>query len=755
MRVGQKTQRVATVPREATAPRAIAMPRAMPQAWWAALLIFVTALVPRVWGLGGFVTVDEAMHWQQRVADFASAIGDGRFAATILTGHPGVTTMWLGTLGLLLERTLLAFGLLMEPAPYLERLALLRLPVALANAAGAALGYMLLRRLLDARVALLAALLWATNPFLIAHSRLLHLDALLATLMTLSLLALIADCMQIADSDGQNILRRHQGQRWKRSSRFNLQFAILSGFFGGLALLTKVPSVLLLPIVGLVTLWGAWHQHGPIATRLVRAMGLLALWLGVAALTMLALWPALWVAPGAALARMVREALANGDSPHGWGNFFWGNPIADPGPLFYPVALALRLGPLTTIGLLIGLLVLAWRIPQGLRVARRARLSTNHTVTALFRRYVQPVEQGRAGTVYLFLSFFSLLFVLVMTLAAKKFDRYLLPIFPALDVLAAAGLVAAARALTGLATHNAQRATRTSITTAPLIVTIALIAQLATLWWQHPYYLAYANPLLGGPAVAVRAIPFGWGEGMDGVASWLNTQPDLADGAVATWFDPTLKPLVRGDVWSVGYLRRGQEQAFNYLVLYLDQVQRRNEPTVIDAYLGQRTPLHTVHIHGLPYAWVYQVPPRFDQTRRVVFGEQVALTGFSLDATGVATGAPLTLSVGLAASEARVPQGGLQLFVHVIGPDGQRYGQIDAQAGDTRWPDEGWHSGRTVVRNLPISLSPAAPPGEYRVMIGLYQPNDGARLAVPVADAADPALDGPNAVALATFRLEK
>ncbi len=83
---------------------------------------------------------------------------------------------------------LLAAGLLADES-FATRLALLRLPVVLAHMLGLLLGYRLLRRLLPPTVAALAAFLWAVDPFIIGYSRLLHVDALAGTFMTLSLLA--------------------------------------------------------------------------------------------------------------------------------------------------------------------------------------------------------------------------------------------------------------------------------------------------------------------------------------------------------------------------------------------------------------------------------------------------------------------------------------------------------------------------------------------------------------------------------------
>src|SRR5512147_500555 len=127
------------------------------------LAVGLAALLPRVLDLGLFLNSDEALFWMRRSETFLRAIQSGDFGATAISTHPGVTTMWLGSAGILLRRALFDWGLLRED-PFPLVLALMRLPLVLVHTAGVLLGYRLLRRLLPAAGALLAALLWAADP---------------------------------------------------------------------------------------------------------------------------------------------------------------------------------------------------------------------------------------------------------------------------------------------------------------------------------------------------------------------------------------------------------------------------------------------------------------------------------------------------------------------------------------------------------------------------------------------------------------
>src|SRR4029078_4869779 len=137
----------------------------------------LVALLPRVLDLGAFLNTDEAMFWMLRSEVFLRALRSGDFAATAVSTHPGVTTMWLGRARLLLRDFLFYWGIVRDQS-FPTFLMLTRLPLVLTHTAGVLLGYRLLRRLLPAPAALLAALLWAVDPFVIGYSRMLHVDAL-------------------------------------------------------------------------------------------------------------------------------------------------------------------------------------------------------------------------------------------------------------------------------------------------------------------------------------------------------------------------------------------------------------------------------------------------------------------------------------------------------------------------------------------------------------------------------------------------
>lgn len=67
------------------------------------------------------------------------------------------------------------------------------------------------------------------------------------------------------------------------------------------------------------------------------------------------------------------------------------------------------------------------------------------------------------------------------------------------------------------------------------------------------------------------------------------------------------------------------------------------------------------------------------------------------------------------------------IFVHVIDANGGRPTQRDAAPWQGRFPTTTWRPGTLVVDTNDVYLPPGLPPGEYRVIMGLYRPTDGSR----------------------------
>jgi hypothetical protein len=75
------------------------------------------------------------------------------------------------------------------------------------------------------------------------------------------------------------------------------------------------------------------------------------------------------------------------------------------------------------------------------------------------------------------------------------------------------------------------------------------------------------------------------------------------------------------------------------------------------------------------------------------------------------------------------------VFVHVEVEGERIWGQSDARPVCGTLPTIDWVPGETVIDGRFLRIDPATPPGEYPVIVGLYDPQTGERLPVSGSDA--------------------
>src|SRR5215212_6567995 len=520
-----------------------------------AAVLFLIALYPRMINLTGYLTTDEG-NWMGRTALFTRALQTGDPAGTYQSGHPGVMTMWESLLGMGPDR---ALGLVeyvrpdgLEKAPdYLETLHLARRSFAVLTSLAVAGIALLSWRLFGAGVGLIAGVLLALEPFFLAHSVVAHVDSNVTVWMTIGLLSALI-------------------YFWAGGA---LGFLVLSGLTAGLAFLSKAPSAFLplfIPLVALSALAARRElRSGPAWLRLLRDG---VVWGVLALATAMLLWPSFRWDPIGTLLQMIDYTETVGGSDHE--NFFLGQPVGDPGSLYYVVALAFRLTPATMLGLVLLL---------GLVPFRFARQANGVRVPA-----------GWLPRLAL-LATFCVLFVGMMALAPKKFDRYLLPIFPAIEIMAAVGFWLLLRWLPrGL-----------GVKALPALLLVLGLSQAVLSAYVYPYYLAYYNPLLGGGAAARRAFVVGWGEGLDVVTAYLNNKPDADKLTVAGFYPRVMSAQFKGTVLSD---KQYDAAMADYIVLYVNAVQRDLANRLRIVTRGKRSEM-VVKINGIEYARLYAVPP--------------------------------------------------------------------------------------------------------------------------------------------------
>jgi len=720
------------------------------QAIWL-LVLFLLAWLPRTLALDAYVSPDERK-WLARSANFAYALSHGDLAETFQREHPGVTVMWAGTLGLLAAYPSYAQDApgyftwdqehfeawLVEKTPYtpLDLLAAGRRWIALGVALALWLSIFPLRRLLGPNAADVVFLFLALDPFAVAMSRQLHPDGFVASFIFLSLVYFLA--WLYAGGRRRDLL--------------------LSGVVMGLAWLTKTPAALLVPVGAILVAGQAWRvwrfrrqrsapsdpygddpdtdaarrpqratrppkgkvdRHQDVAGSpprqrqrpkilaspsqsssaiLVRLASSFVLWGIVATATFALLWPAMWVDAPGSLLRMSTEMEAYVEG-HVNPNFFMGVPTGDPGLLFYPVALFFRTTPAVLIG------VIAATLFYTQRQWAFAEIRTRRTLRAL--------------------ALFTIVFIVAMTVPAKKFDRYVLPAFLTLDVIAVVGWLTLVSLPWRLNAPAWQQQLRVLSPTAWLLGVTFLLHGLFTLL-TYPYYLTYYNPLAGGSRTAPAVLFVGWGEGLDEAARWINEQQDAETLRVAAWYaDGPFSYFSVSQAVPMGYSSPLSWLDTDYAVTYVNQWQRQIPSPEAVAWFESQTPAYAVQRNGLTLARVYDLretllPPFIDLNTAPAadFGEAIRLIGLDLPAARLAPGDEQQVTFYLQALASMTTN--YNVLVRLVAPDGSEL-----------WRHEGWPWGaptaewpvRAVRPDGHTAAIPAGtPPGLYQLVLSFYDP---------------------------------
>ena len=559
-------------------------PKGRSRRWMLGLMLAFLALAiagPRLVGLGRAVTPDEHL-WLTRSADYYMALVQRNPAWTYRSEHPGVTVMWAGTAGFLVRYPQYRFSGMdrvdsnqfnsymrkVKDVSLLELLVAGRFFMVLGHTLILLVSFLYASRLIGPIPAFISFLLVAFEPYHVALTRLLHLDGLVGNLMLLSLLAFIAYAERRRAAD-----------------------LIVSAIAAGLGLLTKLPAVLLVPVVGLLALYAGWKDRGGqrigALSRLIKPclLALLA-WGLVMVFTFVALWPAMWVRPVQTITTMVTQGAGHLETDSDVPRFFDGRiiPSKDFGIqywYFYPVSYLYRSSPLVLVGLVLAAIA--------------------------FLRKRTPLASSSARFVLLGLLLFAVVFTAVLGVGDKKFDRYLMPLYAPLDIIAGLGWSYPILALVKRPVHGILRF-------APYGAALVVIALQAFVTLRtYPYYLSYYNPLLGGARQAANVLPIGWGEGLDLAAQYLNKKPNVrklevisyyASGCFSYYFEGKIREAsfsseITEDDW----------QKFigsDYAVIYVSQRQRKIASAILD-YVVDLKPEHTIWINGLEYVWIYKL----------------------------------------------------------------------------------------------------------------------------------------------------
>jgi len=137
--------------------------------------------------------------------------------------------------------------------------------------------------------------------------------------------------------------------------------------------------------------------------------------------------------------------------------------------------------------------------------------------------------------------------------------------------------------------------------------------------------------------------------------------------------------------------------------------------------------------HGNVRLVIYAAPQMVEANApqrplHLMLGEAIALRGYSLATDSVEAGDVLQLTLFWEALQA--PAERYKVFVQLLDSANHIVGQLDSEPSGNLLPTNVWQPGQRVSDRYGVLVQAGTPPGEHRLIVGMYSLNTGARLPV-------------------------
>jgi len=334
-----------------------------------AILLVVTYLLIRLPYLGFSNFNTDSFDWKSRIYNFGNGVFNFNLENTVQKYHPGVTLLWVGAISVkffnLVYENFFVNTYSTASADYIFALNFYQtLFLVLVQCFLVFTLFYFLSQIYDPTKSFLILLVLTLEPFFLGITTTLHLDGLL-NLFLLNFLVTIY--LSVRDS-----------------SRFYLY---LSGIFFGLAMLTKTTALLMAPSVILIYLakflWEKKFHLSYFAKNLL-------IFSSTSFLIYYILFPAMWFDPVGTFNYLLKGIQVGTEDHY---QLYFGQLISNPGPFYYLIVSFIK----ATIYIFPALLVAAY-----------TQLNTT------YRKY--------SFEIFLFMS--SILYLIEISIPAKKLDRY-------------------------------------------------------------------------------------------------------------------------------------------------------------------------------------------------------------------------------------------------------------------------------------------------------------------------------------------
>jgi 4-amino-4-deoxy-L-arabinose transferase-like glycosyltransferase len=559
---------------------------------------------------------------------------------------------------------------------------------------------------------LLALLLYAFSPNILAHSRLATTDLGMACFTFLA-------CYYL----------------WKFGSRPSVGNLLLAGFTLGLALISKFSTIFLLLVYLLFPFVQFRNSQQPNSLKFGRWIVYSGLIIGIAALVIAAAYPCYlkpWYRFDETILPTVPKWYPNAKTDKGLWRII--SPIRVPG----------REYALGLLGLIehskIGHDAFLWGkiSSQGwwyyylAALAIKTPIALQITLLLILGLSLQQYMKGTGPNLYndFFLVIPPLFLFTALSFGAVKIGlRHVLFVFPFTFVFTARffKLALQRRLLSGLAF---------------LLIIWYLVSSIRI----HPHYLAYFNEYVGGPANGYKYLVdsnLDWGQDLKGLKKYMEDRGiekvklDYMGTIDLDYYGISYEPISDQDLAA---LREGKFTRGVFAIgatflqgLYLPGDRDRYK------WFRDRTPTTQIGYSIFVYeidcrqermhkGTVHFTPPTVQHCLEANLGGQVRFLGYDLDATSAKPDDTLHLTLYWQALTEMDES--YTVFTHLLDKDNRIRGQKDDLPVGGALPTNCWIKGEIIADEYDIPIQPDVPTGQYVIEIGMYQLETMQRLLV-------------------------
>jgi 4-amino-4-deoxy-L-arabinose transferase-like glycosyltransferase len=515
------------------------MKRVLRSNWYT--LIFVYTLIyfsTRLPGLYIDAVNTDGINWHERTYHFVRSLRVMDLAGTYQEYHPGVVLMGLSSVPITAYSKYLALNgktFVYSPENFLDYDYVVKITVVVAGYFLSLLAFFLLSKIIKKKVLVVFAIFSLLEPFYLGQNRLYHLDFLMTQFIFLSFLSLFIYIYK----------------------ETHVKYFVLSALLLALGILTKQTALVFLPFLML----GFFIRPSSILDKLKIDLPKSLALVGLTALFIFLMFPALWVNPVRTLSAIwegTTEVGIEGAFDTGYTRkhkqMIDGVLTYETPKTFYLQVLAYVLSPVFSVLAVV-------LIPLGVYV--------------IFRKDGKVEGENKVFILSLLSAGYLLL---ILTIAGKQIDRYIVATFPFLFLsLSLALFILSKRAASVIL----------------LLYVLSLVPQYVRI---HPYYYNYANPLLGGlqgkhDTVGVK--PFG----IAAYSAYQSLKNDMNSNYKEKYMILAPKSVDVLSENSFVVRAKGCAQC-DYLVFYIDDL-----PT---ADLNGFRLIDTIYVDNLPYWFIYK-----------------------------------------------------------------------------------------------------------------------------------------------------